>query len=975
MSKTSLIITFLLFLFFLESRAQFQTIGSPTITNFARTDYHAGTQNWMIQQNKRGIVYFANNKGLLEFDGTYWQTFSLPNNTIVRSIAIDDDGRLYIGGQGEFGYLDADKNKKNIYTSLIHLVPEELKSFEDVWKIFIQKEGIYFCTEKAIFYLQGEKIQEILPKKRFENFFELNDRIFVQDLEEGLFELKSNELSLVNGGDIFPNQRIIALLPHDQNQLLLFTFSKGLFLMSDSGINAWEVPANDLLKLHQAYCAIELNDGRYAVGTPQNGLIIMNRKGKPEIHLNKNIGLQNNTVLSVAQDIQQNLWLGLDNGIDYAEINSPFSKIRTEEGITGTGYTSIIHKDKLYLGTNQGLYYTEWREDNSPIDIQKFKLVDGSLGQVWSINEVGNSIIIGQHKGASYLEGTKVKMFSEVQGAWKFTNLNSKPGYAIEGTYSGLYLYKDQNFDNSDGASFEDWKLVGKLEGFDESTRIFEEDQEGNIWVSHSYKGLFKLTPSADYSRIEKVKLYTASNGLPDKLLINVVKVRNEIIFTTPNGIFRYDKANDQFIPHQEFNEIFGENLNFHRLVEDKLGNIWFSVGEEFGVLKIEEQGVFNKFETFYFNQIQEDLVDGFEHIYTHDANNVFIGTEKGFVHYSPIKDKNIEFPFNILIRRVTSITEDDTVVYWGNKAIEDQIPIDFHYKQNDFRFSFSAPYFEKISYLTYRFKLEGFESEWTDWSPKTEKEYTNLPDGAYIFKVQAKNAYGQMSEEATFVFTILPPWYWSWYAKFGYLILFLLGLFGLVKYISKIEQKKTEAFRLEQTQKLEIKEAEFKKEVEKSEGEIIKLRNEKLNDAIKHKNSQLASATMHLVQKSEILAKLKNDLKNISFNDPKEAKRKIQQISRAIEADIQLDENWEQFETYFDQVHENFFKRLRLKFPELTPKDQKLCAYLRMNLTTKEIAPLLNISVRGVEISRYRLRKKLDLNSEVNLVAFIMDV
>ena len=182
-------------------------------------------------------------------------------------------------------------------------------------------------------------------------------------------------------------------------------------------------------------------------------------------------------------------------------------------------------------------------------------------------------------------------------------------------------------------------------------------------------------------------------------------------------------------------------------------------------------------------------------------------------------------------------------------------------------------------------------------------------------------------------------------------------------------------AFKKEQTEKLELKEAEFKEEVKKSEGEIIKLKNDKLNTDIKHKNSQLASATMHLVQKTEILMKIKNDLTNIQSDAATDVKKRIQQITRVIESDIQLDDSWEQFETYFDQVHENFFKRLRGKFPELTPKDQKLCAYLRMNLTTKEIAPLLNISVRGVEISRYRLRKKLGLNSEVNLVAFILEV
>ncbi|MEM9920141.1 MAG: triple tyrosine motif-containing protein [Bacteroidota bacterium] len=955
--------------------AQMENIGSPNVASFSRTTYQAGTQNWAILQDDRGLVYFANNKGLLEFDGTNWQVFPLPNETIVRSVAIDAKGRLYIGGQDEFGYLEFDNKGKGVYRSLTDLVPTELRSFEDIWKIYISEEVSLFCSKKAIFRLEDGKMKAILPKgQRFENFFKLNDKILVQDFEKGLFELEGEQLVAVAGGDRFPGERITAILPYEQGRSLLITFSKGIFCMDQQGVQPWKVDADVFLKEHQAYCAIQLKNGKYAIGTPQNGLIIMGHEGDVELHLSKKNGLQNNTVLSVAQDIQQNLWLGLDNGIDYAEINSPFERICAEEDLLGTGYASVVQDGKLYLGTNQGLFYKELSKGGSSLNSQKFKLVENALGQVWNINEIDGHVVICQHKGASFLKDGRAEPFSNIQGAWKFLKLESQPGYILKGAYSGLYLYQAGD-KGTVGGQTPDWRLLRRLEGFDESARIFEEDQDGNIWIAHAYKGLFKVKLSDDLQSVEQVKLYDPSSGLPEKLPINVSKIRNELVFTSPEGVFKYDKVSDRFIPHEGFVEIFGSGRNFHRVLEDKFGNVWFSVDHEFGMLKVQEQGIFNKFDVFYFNQIQEELVDGFEYVYAYDEQNVLIGTEKGFVHYSPLQNKNIDFPFNLLIRKVTSITERDSIVYWGNTIEKVPQAFAFPNAMNDFRFAFSAPYFEKISYLTYRYKLEGFENEWAPWSPKTEKEYTNLPAGNYAFKVQARNAYGQMSDEVVFAFKIFPPWYWSWYARVSYFSIVMLTLFGLVKYISKREELKTEAFKKEQTQKLERKEAEFKKEVEKSEGEIIKLRNEKLNADIKHKNSRLASVTMHLVQKSEILMKIKNDLKKIESEAPHAVKKKLHQITRTIESDIQLDDNWEQFETYFDQVHENFFKRLRLNFPELTPKDQKLCAYLRMNLTSKEIAPLLKISVRGVEISRYRLRKKLGLNPDVNLVSFIMEV
>ncbi|MFK7773096.1 MAG: triple tyrosine motif-containing protein [Saprospiraceae bacterium] len=972
MKKTHYVILTLIISFFFTLPIQCQRIGSPSIINFPRSTYQAGTQNWAIQQDNRGILYFGNNKGLLEFDGTNWHTFPLPNGTIVRSVNFGKNGKIYIGGQDEVGYLEEDQNGKQSYTSLTTLIPRDFKSFEDIWQIFTHDEGIYFCSKKAIFNLKGDKIEVIKPKSQnFENFFQIENRIIVQDFKFGLFELANNTLLPIHSENFFSNKRIISILPHNDNQLLIFTFSNGLFIMNEEGISPWDVPANSFLKTHQAYCAIELKEEKYAIGTPQNGLLIISKNGNPELHLNKNKGLQNNTVLSIKQDIQQNLWLGLDNGIDYAEINSPFSKIWTQEGITGTGYASVEHQGKIYLGTNQGLFSTVWENDNSNLNIAKFQPVENGLGQVWSINKLKNEIIVGQHKGASYLKNNKLTSFSDIQGSWKFLVLKSNPEYAIEGTYSGFSLYKNLNFQKNNDEST-NWKLVEKIKGFDESARTFEEDEDGNIWVSHTYKGLYKISLNSDLKSVKNIKLFSGNNGLPNELIINVIKIRNELAFTTPKGVFKYDKKKNEFIPHQEFIELFGENRNFHRLIEDNIGNIWFSIDNEFGVLKVQEQGVFNKFKVNFFNQIHDDLVDGFEHIYAIDKDNILIGTEKGFMHYNPLKKKNTEFSFKILIRKVTSITQKDSTIYWGSPAMDD---FDFNYKMNDFRFEFSAPYYEKISYLKYRFKLEGFENVWTDWATKTEKEYTNLPAGNYLFKVQARNAYGQMSDEVGFEFSILPPWYWSWFAKTAYFILGALSLYSLFNFISKREKRKTEAFKKEQTEKLELKEAEFKKEVAKSESEIIKLRNEKLSSDVKNKNSRLASATMHLVQKSEILMKIKNDLTNIQSKAEPEVKKKIKQITRAIESDIQLDNNWEQFETYFDQVHENFFKRLRSKYPELTPKDQKLCAYLRMNLTTKEIAPLLNISVRGVEISRYRLRKKLGLNSEVNLVGFILEV
>lgn len=948
--------------------------GDPAIKHYPRTVYHGGTQNWAIGQDYRGLMYFANNKGLLEFDGANWQVFNLPNGTIVRSINIDQQGRIYVGGQSEIGYLKLDAQANRMFTSVKQLIPKQFQSFEDVWKIFVLDQAVYYCSEKAIFKLIGNEVEVITPKsERFENFFSHDGRIYVLEDGKGLYYLENDRLKPTIDAATFANSRIVAMLPYP-NATLIITSDEGLFLLKSDGVEAFASATSDFLKKHQAYCGIQLQNGNYAIGSTQNGYVVMGVNGEIQKHLNQAKGLQNNTILSIYQDAQENLWLGLDNGIDYVETNSPFSLVYSVAGIKVTGYTSIVHQGRLYLGTNQGLFSRPWSEETL-LNEAPFTAIQNSIGQIWSLNRLGEQVIVGQHKGAAMLEDGKVKPFSDLAGAWKFLPLSNNPGYAIEGTYSGIAIYKNRKYDCCPDEAPE-WEFLKKLAGFEESARIIEEDEVGNIWVSHAYKGLYKIALSENLEGIQSITSYTSENGLPVDLFINVTKIKDEIIFTTPIGAYQYDRENDHFIEHKILTELFGSNRNFHRLIEDEFGNIWFVVDEDFGVINVQEKGIKNKLELVYFNQLKEELVDGFEHIYAHDEQNVFIGTEKGFIHYNPSIPQNKAFPFELLIREVTSITNADSTLYWGHQPTTAEVETNvFQHKMNDFRFSYAAPYYLAINHLKYRFQLVGFEASWSDWSPKKEKEYTNLPVGDYQFKVQAQNAFGQLSTVATYPFKILPPWYLSIYARLTYFLLGLLAFFSIIRYIRQRERQKTENYKQEQQQKLLQKEAEFQQEVKKSESEIIKLRNDKLENDLQHKNSQLAAATMHLVQKGEILLKLKNDLKNLLGSASTENKKKIQQITRSIDADIRLDDTWEQFEFHFDQVHENFFKRLRTNYPALTPKDQKLCAYLRMNLTTKEIAPLLNISVRGVEISRYRLRKKLDLDSEMNLVSFILDI
>ncbi|MCZ4407220.1 triple tyrosine motif-containing protein [Cryomorphaceae bacterium 1068] len=936
---------------------------TPLISNYGKEVHRGGTQNWSITAHKDGVIYFGNNSGVLVFDGHEWTVVPLPNRTFVRSLLQKDSGQLYVGGQNEFGYFSNGRLSVENYHSLKHLVPEEYADFEDVWEIFDTGESTYFCTEKAVFIISNGNCEVLLPKdERFENFFLFDNQLCVQEIGTGLLLFDGNKLVPFLSDPIIVGQRIASMLSISDGDHLLFTQEGAIFRFDGSVLEPFGGEAENFTKEFKQYVSIRLKNGSIAIGSTQNGLIIINESGEVLEHYNSDSGLANNTLLSLYQDRSENIWMGLDNGIAYLEINSPFSQINQINGLEGTGYAALLHKESYYFGTNLGLYRAKSGEDN-------FELVDNTKGQIWSLQTLHDGFIINADGGALYFENDVITRISDVRSSWKFYELAGSDGLFLQGSYGGLYLYQKSDRDAVP------LKFLGKLDGFDESSRIFEEDEDGYIWVAHAYRGLFRLKPDYKNLRFEEVRQFGVAEGLPEDLYITVSKIRNEMVFATMKGIFRFDRSTEKFEVHEELTTLLGKERSVQRLVEDKLGNIWFSTDREFGLVEILETGLYNDVEVLYFNQIQDELVDGFEDVFTLSDAAAFIPVESGFYKYKlrwSAQPPEFEYPLRITEIYLTSTSDSLISDYYSSDTIaETKLPP----KEGDIRFHFNLPTFGKLNQVVYQYTLSDEDNGWSDWTTETKKEYSNLTHGDYTFQVRAKNAFGRISEPVSFGFSVMPPWYKTTAAQVGFVVLGFLVLLTVVRFVAIREAKKTEEVKQQSILTIREKEEEHQREKEQSENEIIRLRNEKLRAEVSHKNAELASTTMHLVQKSEMLQNIKKDLSDLSTDGDESVKKRVKQIQRLITDDVRLDKNWERFETHFDQVHANFFKNLRAKYPELTPKDQKLCAYLRMNLATKEIAPLLNISVRGVEISRYRLRKKLNLDSDTNLVSFIMEI
>lgn len=415
-------------------------------------------------------------------------------------------------------------------------------------------------------------------------------------------------------------------------------------------------------------------------------------------------------------------------------------------------------------------------------------------------------------------------------------------------------------------------------------------------------------------------------------------------------------------------------------LKEDLNRNKWYSAKDGMGVYRLLEDGTYTNISTPFLD-LNNARVSPFDNINVQDQSNIYIGTQKGLVHYDPLIYKNYFDEMRVYINhvRISTKTRDSLWFTSGNSHLDGQdIKSGFSipHAWNNISFRFSSPDMENAGRIEYSYRLGNFDDSWSDWTTANRKEYTNLREGYYSFEVKAKNIYNNVSPAERFDFFVEPPFSRSLIA----LILFLLLLAGIIAAAVYLYLRRIDKIRVQEKNKQiqAIKKAEQTLEEQKleAEREILRLKNESLLSDMKHKNKELATATYHIVQKNKFLNSLKQELSVIlpgTNNDS--VASELKRIVRKIDKDIQNEKNWEVFDRYFDEVHQEFHSRLKKLHPELTPGELRLCSYLRMNVSTKEIAPLMNISFRGVEISRYRLRKKLKLDRSVNITDYLMQI
>lgn len=929
---------------------------NPSLSNFPKSVYQSGPQNWAICQQKNNWLYFANSYGLLEFDGARWTTYPVSNYSNVRAIAVDKQGRIYGGAYNEFGVYDPTPTAHLNYSSISSLLPANELVFGNVWHIYALDEAIFFQTDYCIFrYHPNNGIDKIASPDRITFSTCIDGTVYVAT-QNGLFILSGNSLFLLPGTQALKNKQICGVVKDKQQNLVVATKSDGFFRYANNTLVKWQTPIDGFVTRNAVFCTA-LQGSTLAVGTIQKGTAIWDTENNSVRYVNTLSGLQNNTVLGINFDRNGDLWLALDNGISFVSLSSPQTYLYGPTNSRGAGYASAIYGNTLYLGTNQGLFHTTWpvNPTESPLSLNA---IDDLRGQVWTLNEVDGTLFCGHDLGAFAINGNRTEKISSDVGFWLFQKWGNGHN-VLAGNYTGFYMLRKEHGK---------WS-ANKIKGFNESARLFEQDMDGSVWMSHGLKGIYRFRFNASLDSIVSIEFFDKGKGLPESTNLSVFKINGQIVFTTSKGLYRYDEGSQQMAPHHELNKKLSGNVFYSKLFENptRPNEVWYIQGQ-YLVIKDLELGREERF------NLENEMVYGFEHLRVLSSSEAIIGNENGFSYFDKTSVPIAKAHICSCIRKVFITSPTDSLI-WGQSfaAADSTHQFTIPFSNNSLRFECNAHPFLSDPSLVISYKLEGLDKEWNLLPESGIKEYTHLREGTYKFVLKAENPTTRQTSLSIFRIKVLPPWHRS-KTMFLVYLLFIVGVVYLIYYLigQRIEhnQQKVEA---EKNRQMEEQKAGFLLEAHEKEKEIIQLRADNLQFELKSKSQELANTVMNLVRKNEILTEINLDLqKSCTADSLENARGRLRKLQLKIKENIEHDDDWSKFEENFDTVHDNFMKHLSERFPQLSKNEKKLCAYLRLNLVSKDIAPLLNISVRGVEISRYRLRKKMNLPRDVNLTEFL---
>ncbi len=891
----------------------------PFVENFTKSEYAGDNQVWSLTQGNDNALYFANHHYFLRYNGVKSEKYSLPNKTIIRSVFADGN-RIYCGSYREFGYWQREDGKMKYYSvsSGTDLFAGNSDN-EEIWKIFKHKDIIYFQSFNAIYTYNGDKTTKIAVPSLLSYCYVIDNQIYAATVRNGIYLLEGDAFTRIENWQEV-NNNIIHGIEKNRNKIYVFTKNNGVFEGDRNGLKPWSSSINTMLKDNVILSAKFVNNNLLAVGTSLHGIYLIDLKNNTYKNINRQNALKNNAVLSIITDKENDLWLGLDNGISHIEVNSPVSVFTDNSGVLGSVYSLATMQDGEYVFvTNHGVFtYTD----------SKIKPEPSSQGQVWDIYKSNNTFIIGHNDGTFTYKDGSLKKVNDINGGWKFLKSKYDQAY-FQANYSGIVVYKDIN-------DLTKWKT---LDSIAKPIRNIAQNRSGELWAADNYRSLYRILYDNNFN-VTRVENISKLNNIKNDFGVKLFDFRNEILFFINNTWYEYDRIEGRLVENGLFNREF---KNISDIVP--VDNDNFMVIKQGLLYLITQNG-----NEFSWDLLSEKYYQGrliLENTNVYQENKkLLINLDDGFLEFQ--MDKNNKRKGNVTIEAFYGgelINENTHIKY--NQSVEVNVISEFYgYSRPDFFYKFNDGDLTSIK--------------------NGQIILNNLSSGEQKLDIYYNNGTEEV-KIASYSFKVAKPWYFSPLMVFVYvvaifIIFFLYYKWNKIRYLQKIKLKEEEL-----RHRREILELEMEAENKLREQEYEK---KKLEVEIQTKASEVAGKSLSIAKHSEMIDKIQEVLSEES--EISQLKTKVKKVIKS--SSINKNE-WQSFEKNLIKSHEDFVERLTKKYPALTPKDIKLCIYLKMNLSSKEIAPLMNISYRGVELHRYRLRKKLDISTDESLSRFMIAI
>ncbi len=912
---------------------------SPIIRHFTPKDYRAGTQNWDIVEQVNGWMYVANNYGLLETDGCHWNLYGISNSTAVRATTIDKDGSIYVGGTDEFGVFYSDSLGGLKYQQLSTNIPERYRQFGEVWRLQIDNKKLYVQTRHYIFVYTEDNIEVLDPGAIIYESLVWEGNLYVATSRD-IFVQSGGRLHALRGAEALHNSVVCGLVPYGKEGMLIATDFHGLYLYDGKSINRFYTEADSYITKNQLY-TIAISHNKMALGTVQGGVVLADNNGKNCEFITREEGLQNNTILSLLFDNQQNLWMGLDNGIDVIETTNPVLFYRDPYVDYGSGYTCYEHKNKLYLGTNQGLYV------QSSVD-GTLELVEGSNGQVWKVSQVGETLFCCHNRGLFVINDMRLIPLDCTDGVWDVTSLTDST--AIVGTYVGFYYLT---------LTHGKWQMQ-HLQGFDETVLYYEIDALGNIWILTS-RGLERLSVNLNTRKVTSELILKQANA---PRIYSLTKWQNRILITSDEYCATVDTSGQFSTDISILDNLAGKH-RYLNLTEDIHKNLWYIYDNRIAVRAYDSMSHSLKKENIVLYN-SSLLIDGFSNIMPSRDAGVVIGGVDGFYRiYS--SNHQPERKENIYIRRVSTLTDSPHIIYgesYRNNIESIIIPSEYR----ALRVQFSGNNTFENSPL-FRTRLYPLEESFTPWQQESYRDFIGLPIGGdYQLEIEMLSTLNGEIITRSIPIQLKYPFYLTWWAKGIYAIVLVCILSLIAWRINKKVQKSKKRLAEEKN-----------REIYQQQVRILQLENEKAQFDLRNKSQELSNMLLSEANRKEWNEDILNEIRRIvdCLNNDRiaEAKNKTQQLQNRLARNEETSINWKRFEDNFDIVNNQFITRLSKHYPWISKQERRLCVYIHIGLSSKEIAPLLNISTRAVEMMRYRIRNKMQIDSSISLKQYLHEL